>query len=160
VPISLRPIAGSGEIETCARMMESSEPWITLGRGYEAGLSMLRDESRERQVAILDEAIAGFVVMIMQGPLAGYLQTICVAPQARGKGVGSALMQHAEALVFARHPNFFLMVSDFNRCAQAFYARLGYQVVGTLVDYLVEGRSEILMRKTRGPIRGYPRICY
>ena len=31
----------------------------------------------------------------------------------------------------------------------------GYHVVGELKDYVVAGRSEILMRKTRGPIRGY-----
>jgi [ribosomal protein S18]-alanine N-acetyltransferase len=32
------------------------------------------------------------------------------------------------------------------------YARLGYQVVGELTDYLVEGHSEILLRKTVGPL--------
>jgi ribosomal protein S18 acetylase RimI-like enzyme len=158
VPITLRPITGAAEMEACAQMMQSSEPWITLGRGYEAGLSMLRDAARERHAAWLDQAIAGFTVVTLQGPLAGYLQTICVAPHARGRGVGAALMQHAEALVFARHPNLFLLVSDFNQPAQRFYARLGYEVVGALHDYLVAGHSEILMRKTRGPIRGYARI--
>ena len=156
--IVLRPIAGPAEIEACARMMQSSEPWVTLGRGYEAGSSMLRDESRERHVAVLDEGIAGFIVVTLQGPLAGYLQTICVAEQVRGQGVGKALMRHAESLVFARHPNLFLMVSDFNQAAHAFYVALGYEVVGSLHDYLVHGHSEILMRKTRGPIRGYTKI--
>jgi ribosomal protein S18 acetylase RimI-like enzyme len=151
----IRPLGGEDEIERCARMMQGSEPWLTLGRGYEAGLSMLRDTSRERHVASVDEVIAGFFVVTLQGPLAGYLQTICVADAMRGKGVGRALMEAAEALVFARHPNFFLMVSDFNHAAQSFYAALGYEVIGTLRDYLVVGRAEILMRKTRGPIRGY-----
>ena len=64
-------------------------------------------------------------------------------------------MQFAGALVFARQPNFFLMVSDSKLDAQRFYRRLGYQVVGELNDYLVAGRSEILMRKSLGPIRGY-----
>ena len=67
-------------------------------------------------------------------------------------------MRHAESLVFARHPNLFLMVSDFNQAAHAFYVALGYEVVGSLHDYLVRGHSEILMRKTRGPIRGYTKI--
>ncbi len=153
--LTIRPLAGADEAEQCARMMASSEPWLTLGRGYEAGLSMLRDPARERHVAVLDGAVCGFFVVLMQGALVGYLQTICVAPNARGKGVGHALMAAAEALVFARSPNFFLMVSDFNLDAQRFYQKLGYAVIGTLTDYLVAGRSEILMRKTRGAMRGY-----
>ncbi len=134
-------------------MMERSEPWLTLGRGYESGLAMLRDTSRERHAAVRGDQLAGFVVLLMQGALVGYLQTICVAPEQRGNGVGRALMDYAEALVFARYANLFLMVSDFNQPAQRFYAQLGYERIGVLHDYLVAGRSEILMRKTRGPIR-------
>jgi len=150
--LSIRPIA-TADIELCARMMERSEPWITLGRGYESGLAMLNDASRERHAAVLGDQVAGFVVLLMQGALVGYLQTICVAPERRGSGVGRALMDYAEDLVFARYANLFLMVSDFNAPAQRFYAQLGYEQVGVLRDYLVAGRSEILMRKTRGPIR-------
>jgi ribosomal protein S18 acetylase RimI-like enzyme len=153
--IEIRALAGEDEVERCARMMQASEPWLTLGRGYEVGLSMLRDPARQRHVARVDGVLAGFFVVTLQGPLAGYLQTLCVAGELRGRGVGRALMAAAEALVFARHPNFFLMVSDFNLGAQGFYAALGYETVGTLRDYLVAGRAEILMRKTRGPIRGY-----
>jgi ribosomal-protein-alanine N-acetyltransferase len=153
--VSIRPVAGPGDIEACARMMECSEPWTTLGRGYEAGLRMLQDATRERYLAMVDHAVAGFVVLVMQGTLVGYLQTICVAPDRRGSGIGRALMEHAEAMVFARHPNLFLTVSDFNEPAQRFYERLGYERVGALRDYLVAGRSEILMRKSRGPIRGW-----
>jgi [ribosomal protein S18]-alanine N-acetyltransferase len=135
--------------------MEQSEPWITLGRGYQAGMAMLRDDARERHLALLGEQPAGFAVLLMQGALTGYLQTICVAPGFRARGIGAALMDFAEARVFARHANFFLTVSDFNVDARRFYERRGYHVVGELKDYVIAGRSEILMRKTRGPIRGY-----
>jgi ribosomal protein S18 acetylase RimI-like enzyme len=155
-PICVRAIADEAEREQCARMMQRSEPWITLGRGYEAGLSMLRDANRERHVAVADGELAGFIVLALHGALVGYLQTICVAPEARNQGVGRALMAFAEELVFARHPNLFLMVSDFNTQARRFYEKLGYETIGELRDYLIAGRSEILMRKTRGPIRGYP----
>lgn len=33
--------------------------------------------------------------------------------------------------------------------------KLGYRNVGELPDFLIAGRSKILMRKTRGPISGY-----
>jgi ribosomal protein S18 acetylase RimI-like enzyme len=46
----------------------------------------------------------------------------------------------------------FLCVSSFNERAQKLYQRLGYERVGELPDYVVKGYSEILMRKTRGPI--------
>jgi len=155
--LSFRAIAGADEIERCARMMEQSEPWLTLGRGYEAGLAILRDEARERYVAVSDGEIAGFAVLATNGALVGYLQLLCVAPEHRGRGVGGALMAFVEEKIFARYPNFFLMVSDFNAEARRFYERLGYETIGELRDFLVAGRGEILMRKTRGPLRGYVR---
>jgi len=153
--LSIRPIAGTAEIEHCARMMAESEPWITLGRGYDAGRTMLSDAGRERHVAVVDGELAGFTVVLLQGALVGYLQTICVAAQRRGQGVGRALIAAAEQLVFARYPNLFLMVSDFNQSAQRFYENLGYEHIGAVRDYLIAGHSEILMRKTVAPIRGY-----
>jgi len=152
-----RAIDGADEIERCARMMEHSEPWRTLGRGYEAGLAILRDPARERYVAMSGDDIAGFAVLVTQGALVGYLQLLCVAPAHRGRGVGRELMAYVEEKIFARFPNFFLMVSDFNTGARRFYEQLGYETIGELHNFLVEGRGEVLMRKTRGAIRGYVR---
>jgi ribosomal protein S18 acetylase RimI-like enzyme len=58
--------------------------------------------------------------------------------------------------IFRDTPNVFLMVSDFNAAARRFYERLGYLAIGEVPEFLVAGRSEILMRKTRGPMRGHP----
>jgi ribosomal protein S18 acetylase RimI-like enzyme len=44
-------------------------------------------------------------------------------------------------------------VSSFNPRARELYERLGYEFIGELKDYLVRGHSELLMRKTIGPIR-------
>src|SRR6267142_206397 len=112
--------------------------------------------SLERYAAWLDNRIAGFVVINMSGTLAGYIQSICVAPGNRASGIGRLLMAHAETRIFRDTPNVFLMVSDFNAAARRFYERLGYRTIGEIPEYLVAGRSEILMRKTRGPIRGHP----
>lgn len=43
-------------------------------------------------------------------------------------------------------------MSSFNQDAQRWYQRMGYQAIGELKDYLVAGHSEILMRKTIGPL--------
>lgn len=143
------------DAETCAKMMQASEPWITLGTGFQALLDVMRNTARERIVATIGENVAGFVVASMAAPLSGYIQTICVAADARAQGIGRLLMEHAEARIFRESPNVFLFVSDFNAPAQAFYEKLGYRRVGALPGFLIAGRSELLMRKTRGPIRGY-----
>jgi ribosomal-protein-alanine N-acetyltransferase len=44
---------------------------------------------------------------------------------------------------------------SFNDAARRLYDRLGYRVVGELTDYLVQGHSEVLLRKTVGPISQY-----
>jgi [ribosomal protein S18]-alanine N-acetyltransferase len=48
-----------------------------------------------------------------------------------------------------------MCVSSFNHDAQRLYQRLGYQIVGELSDYIVRGHSEILLRKTVGPLTGF-----
>lgn len=45
-----------------------------------------------------------------------------------------------------------MCVSDFNHGARRLYGRLGYRLVGELTDYVVAGRSELLLRKTVGPL--------
>ena len=45
-----------------------------------------------------------------------------------------------------------MCVSSFNTEAQKLYLRLGYEIVGELKDYIVAGYSEILLRKTIGPL--------
>lgn len=152
--VEIRDI-GEADAEPCATMMQASEPWITLGTGYQTLLDVMRNPERDRFIATLGGKLAGFVVVNMAAPLSGYIQTICVAPQARAKGMGRLLMEHAEERIFRDSPNVFLFVSDFNAPARAFYERLGYRQAGELPDFLIAGRSEVLMRKTRGPIRGY-----
>jgi len=70
----------------------------------------------------------------------------------RGRGVGRALMRHAEAHIFRTGPNVFLTVSDFNRRAQSFYRTLGYRNVGAIPNYVIPGITELLYRKTIGSI--------
>lgn len=150
--LEIRPLGTPAEAEACARMMAASEPWITLRRGYEACLRVVLDERRERHVAWAGDEVAGFVVLNLQGAFVGYVQTVCVAPGLRGRGVGTELLRFSEERIFRDHPNVFICVSDFNPGARRLYERVGYRLVGELVDYVVAGRSELLLRKTRGPL--------
>ena len=150
--VTIRPLDGLEEARACARLMCSSEPWLTLGRGYEASLKRMRDETKERYVARAGESLAGFLVLDMRGAFRGYIQIVCVAPESRGSGIGTRLVRFAEERIFRETPNVFLCVSSFNSGARRLYERLGYTLVGELSDYLVRGHSELLMRKTIGPI--------
>ena len=149
----IRPRLSREESERCAAMMCATEPWLTLGRKHEEALALLSDPAREVYLALQDGAIAGFLILHLTGPLGGYLQTVCVAPDSRGGGVGTALVGFAEQRVFATAKNIFLCVSSFNPRARALYERLGYEVIGSLKDYLITGADEILMRKSTGPLR-------
>jgi ribosomal-protein-alanine N-acetyltransferase len=150
--IRIEALSSAEDARTCATMMSTSEPWITLGRTYEQSLVLVTDSTREIYVARSGDNVCGFIILNMRGALVGYIQTVCVSPQGRGSGVGTALVRFAETRIFTDHPNVFLCVSSFNPRARALYERLGYEPVGELRDYLVTGHSELLMRKSLAPI--------
>ena len=131
--------------------MAGTDPWITLGRSYDSSLRVIQDPSREVYIAEDKAGLAGFIILCMAGAFIGYIQTVLVAPDRQGKGIGSQLVAFAEDRIFTESPNAFLCVSSFNPRARQLYERLGYQYVGDLTDYIVRGHSELLFRKTKGP---------
>jgi ribosomal protein S18 acetylase RimI-like enzyme len=138
--------------------MTSSEPWRTLGRDYETSLRIVTDPVKEVYVASIGaeaEAVAGFLILNMAGAFVGYIQTVCVAPVWRGRGLGTIFIRFAEERIFRESPNVFMCVSAFNTDAQRLYRRLGYQRIGELTDYIVAGHSEVLLRKSTGPLTGF-----
>lgn len=152
--VAVRHLATDDEAEACARIMSSSEPWITLRRDYSASLAAVRDASREVYVAVADDTaqVIGFLILSMRGAFAGYIQSVGVRDDWRGHGLGSQLLTFAESRIFAETPNAFVCVSSFNERTRALYARLGYETVGELRDYIVRGHSEWLLRKSIAPL--------
>lgn len=153
--LRILPFPDDLDLPAIASLMAASDPWRTLGRSAESCLAVLKDSSKERYAALQGDTFAGFVILNLRGAFVGYLQTVFVAPAARGGGVGTALVNFAEERIFSAHVNVFLCVSAFNTGAQRLYERLGYTRVGVLTDYLAVGQSELLLRKTRGPIGSY-----
>ncbi len=80
----------------------------------------------------------------------GYVKWLGVAPEARGRGVGRSLLEHAERRIFRSCADIFLLASEFNRSAHAFYARQGYERVGAIADYVAQGITELVFRKRAG----------
>ncbi|MHB1312289.1 MAG: GNAT family N-acetyltransferase [Gemmatimonadaceae bacterium] len=149
--VTIETARSAADREACAQMMCTSEPWITLRRDHDRCLAVVSDPTRELYVAHAGADVAGFILLNMAGQFPGYIQTVCVAESARGHGVGAQLVGYAEARIGRVSPNVFLCVSSFNPGARRLYERLGYEFVGPLKNYLVEGHDELLYRKTKGP---------
>ena len=152
IALEITRLSGEGDAAACAKLMSQSEPWLTLGRSYETSLRIIRDPTREVYVARDDSGPAGFLILCVVGAFVGYIQTVAVWPDRRRHGVGTRLVDFAERRILAEFPNVFMCVSSFNHGARRLYDRLGYQVIGELTNYIVQGHSEILLRKTTGPL--------
>jgi [ribosomal protein S18]-alanine N-acetyltransferase len=155
--LAITRLGSAAEAQACAQLMAESEPWLTLGRSYADSLRIVQDPTREVYIARAEAGLAGFLILRMTGAFVGYIQTICIHPARRGRGLGTRLVEFAEHRILEESPNVFLCVSSFNRDAWRLYERLGYQVIGELTDYIVQGHSEILLRKSIGPLTTFPR---
>ena len=136
--------------------MSESEPWITLKRNYSDCLLVISDPEKEVYGIFNDNMeLSGFTVLNMHGAFKGYIQSILINPLYRDQGLGTRLFEFCEKRIFKESPNVFICVSSFNTRAAKLYERLGYKKVGELDDYIIEGHSEILLRKTIAPISSF-----
>jgi [ribosomal protein S18]-alanine N-acetyltransferase len=147
-----------------AALMARSDPWITLGRGFDRCLQVCCDPeylvfiARRRhpqpdsRAAVEDVDRYGVIVVQRRG-VAGspYVASLAVAAEVRGRGVGSCLLSFAEDQVRGEAAHLFLCVSSFNAPARAFYERHGYEVAAELKEYVIAGASELLMHKRLRP---------
>ena len=155
--IVIRALDNDEDARACARIMATSEPWITLGRTYEESLDIVCDASREVYVAspVDTPDVVGFVILELRGTFVGSIRSVAIREDWRGRGLGSRLIGFAETRILREHPNVFLLVSSFNPRAKALYERLGYEVVGELRDFLLRGHSEWLLRKSISPLADF-----
>ena len=101
-------------LSQCAALMYSSEPWLTLGRSYKNCLDAIHGDYKEVYVIMEHETLKAFAVLQLSGSFRGYIQSVCVAANARGQGIGTALLQFCEERIFKISPNVFMCVSSFN----------------------------------------------
>lgn len=135
-----------------ATMVVASEIGTRYGfsvEGLGSSLSRALGGDDELFVAELEGAMAGFAWVDPRGAFstAPYLRLIAVDPGLRSGGVGGRLLGEFEARTARVGRPFCLLVSDFNRTAQAFYEARGYRKVGSLPDFARPGIAEILMMK-------------
>lgn len=128
---------------------------VATAEAARAGLADVFGGSCRGLIAEEDGRAVGFVVYAVRGTFvhSGYVRTVAVVPGAQRRGVGRRLMDAAEAAIFEQGPNVFLLVAAENAGAQRFYEGRGYRRIGEIADYVRGGITEIVYRKTLGPIR-------
>jgi ribosomal protein S18 acetylase RimI-like enzyme len=139
----------------CALMMSKTDPWITLEMNYDQCLKAFEGTFKEIYKVESENEIAGFVILQVCGTFSGYIQTICISEAYRSKGFGRVLLQFCEGRILKFSPNVFICVSSFNKRAAKLYYDFGFKLVGELDNFVKEGYSELLLRKTVGPRVGY-----
>jgi|ERR1035437_5578725 ribosomal protein S18 acetylase RimI-like enzyme len=153
--VLIRLTTDSPDIAVCAQMMSVTNPWITLDMNYEQCLKAFDGECKEIYVIEKDNVIAGFVILQTSGTFSGYIQTICIDAVYRGIGLGKMLLRYCDERVLQFSPNLFICVSSFNKGAIKLYYKFGFKLVGELDNFVKQGFTELLLRKTVGPRVGY-----
>lgn len=153
--VSIELTSNAEDYEFCARMMSVTDPWRRLDMDYSQCLKAFDGDFKEIFVLKKDEVIKGFVIVQTQGSFKGYIQTLCIESGGRGEGYGTRLLQFCEDRILTYSPNIFICVSSFNEGAIRLYLRFGFELVGELRNFVKEGFTELLLRKTVGPVIGY-----
>jgi ribosomal-protein-alanine N-acetyltransferase len=150
--IELKLTTEEHDFKECALLMSQSEPWITLSRNYESCIESLQGDFKEIYIVTDSGKFIGFVILQMVGSFKGYIQTLCIKPEYRNKGIGTMVLKFCEERIFKVSPNVFICVSSFNKKAENLYLRLGYKKIGELQNFAAMGYSEFLLRKTTGSL--------
>ena len=143
------------DFDVCAAIMSQTVPWFAMGMDHEACLKAFESAFREVHVLKKEKEIIGFAIIQPQGSFKGYIQTLAVNEKYRGAGYGTQLLQFCEARILQYSPNIFICVSAFNHGALKLYTKFGFKLIGEIPDFIKEGFTELLLRKTVGQVLGY-----
>ncbi|MCD6289145.1 MAG: GNAT family N-acetyltransferase [Anaerolineae bacterium] len=129
--INVRPMT-MADIPALARFLAQDPLWRRYNvseKKARLALEAASCDGEELYIAVVDGQPAGLIWFLHQGTFgrSGYIRLIGVLPQFRGRGVGTRLMATAEVIIGRKAGSVFLLTSDFNEGAQAFYRRLGYR---------------------------------
>ena len=149
--MKIRP-ATPAEYPIFADMMVRTDPWVTLKMDANQCMSAFQGPCKDIFAAEDHGQLIGFLIIQTSGTFRGYIQTLCVAEGFRGQGVGRKLLEFAEENSRRYSPNLFICVSDFNQGALKLYLNFGFEKIGLLPDLVKKGFTEILLRKSFGPL--------
>lgn len=111
-------------------------------------LAEVASGTRQYWVAVdADGAVLGYAGLMCVLPLAD-VQTLAVAPEAQGRGLGTRLLRLLVDTAAARRADQVLLeVRADNPGAQALYAREGFAAIHTRPRYYPDGADALIMQK-------------
>jgi ribosomal protein S18 acetylase RimI-like enzyme len=128
------------------------QPPFRFGRGYMRQL--VNSSHAATWIAEEDGRMAGFGIVDWtreRGGLIAYIQTIEVAPERRGRGIGGVLLRRMEdSAREAGARAIGLHVDEGNGDAIQLYEAHGYVCEGRSEDYYAKGRSGLMFSKALG----------
>jgi diamine N-acetyltransferase len=147
--VTFRPMTAEGAEELGAALA-AIDPWAHYDYTPEALSKFLagKEEDAPRFEILVEGVLAG-AISIRKNWLRGpYLQFLGVLPGFQKRGVGGIVLSWFEAEARKdKVRNIWVVASDFNRGAVAFYERFGFVRVATLDGLVSEDAAEILLRK-------------
>jgi len=146
VPPVIRPAAAAD----AARMAEIEQRLFAADAWSRAQVDdELARQTRWYAVADSDGAVMGYAGLYLSPPDAD-VQTVAVAPEAQGCGLGSRLLTAAvDAAWAAGCTRIFLEVRADNDAALALYDRAGFRRLGRRSRYYRDGTDAVTMRLRR-----------
>lgn len=137
------------DMTAVAALRANSDPWKSRGETQAESLEALTKLRPFIHVAKLQNEVVGYVTVERDGPVPGaaYLRNIVVKPEARRKGMGMAVLDHA--LQTARdmyRKTVALRVDPANAPAVSFYRKAGFTTVATVVSKK-SGKLRLLMSR-------------
>ncbi len=142
----LAPDAAAGLGEAIARI----DPWAHMSYPAAALIAYLQTaDPAARKLAILVDGQTVGAVAIRSPWLKGpYLEFLALLPPHQGHGIGGRILRWMEAQAGDAR-NLWVVASDFNTRAIAFYERHGFRRTAALPGLAADGFTEILLRKRR-----------
>jgi len=106
------------------------------------------EEDAPRFQILVGDALAGAICIRKNWLRGPYLQLLGVLPAFQKQGIGGAALSWFEAQARSSNaPNIWVVASEFNHRALAFYERFGFARAAMLDGLVSEGTAEILLRK-------------
>ncbi len=148
--VALKPLEADAR-ELLARGLSGMSPWRDYQLAKQDLNSFLgaQEPGAERYAIFVGEAVVGAVIIWpnwLRGP---YLQFLGLLEDHQGQGIGGLVLGWLESIALkkkgSRHV--WILVSDFNLRARAFYQRHGYEEISPIPDVVRDGMVEVLLRK-------------